>query len=360
MTAIYSEGPGGWQLITPQGFPNERTLQELVAQAPDLLPLSGNPRLIVLGREVLIGSGYVDVLAIEATGEPVLIEVKLHNNAESRRAVVAQVLSYAAGLHGMTLDDFEKTVLAKCLAGRSLVDLIRDAAQAEAADADELRQNIHHTLQTGGFRLVLVLDQAPPDLVRLVGYLESVSTEDLVIDLITVSSYDINGQRVVVPQRIQPEIPSPVEYSRQEAGGSPRSQAGEFAYGLEPYRERVNSAPAEHRAALLKLVAWAERIDGANLAEVGTYFGKRGEVVLLPRLLPESAGLTSLYCWTDGRPAIQLWRSVFQRRAPESVAAVTDAAGTEIGQGTMVQTVTDELLEALFHAYQEAAGPVGG
>ncbi|GIE91575.1 hypothetical protein [Actinoplanes regularis] len=355
MTAIYSEGPDGWQLITPQGFPNERTLQELVAQAPDLLPLSGNPRVVVLGREVLIGSGYVDVIAIEATGEPVLIEVKLHNNAESRRAVVAQILSYAAGLHGMTVDEFEGKVLAKCLAGRSLVDRIRDAAQAEALDADELRQNVHDTLQTGGFRLVLVLDQAPPDLVRLVGYLEAVSTQDLVIDLITVSSYDINGQRVVVPQRVQPETPPPVEYSRPEAGGSPRSQAGGFAYGVEPFRERVTTAPAEHQSSLQKLLAWAKRIEEANLAEIGTYFGKRGEAVLLPRLLPESAGLASLYCWPDGRPAIQLWRSVFERRAPHSIAAVTDAAGTDIGQGNMVQAVSDGLLDALFRAYQEAS-----
>jgi hypothetical protein len=355
MAAIYSEGPHGWQLITPQGFPNERTLQELVAQAPDLLPLSGNPRVVVLGREVLIGSGYVDVLAIEATGEPVLIEVKLHNNAESRRAVVAQILSYAAGLHGMTADEFEGTVLAKCLAGHSLVDRIRDAAQAEAVDDDELRQNLHTTLQTGAFRLVLVLDQAPPDLVRLVGYLESVSTQDLVIDLITVSSYDINGQRVVVPQRVQPELPSPVEYSRQEVGGSPRTQSGGFTYGLEPFRERVTSAPAEHQNALGKLVAWAERIREADLAEIGTYFGKRGEAVLLPRLLPESAGLTSLYCWPDGRPTIQLWRSVFERRAPHSIAAVAAAAGTEIGRGNMVQNVTDDLLDALFRAYQEAS-----
>jgi hypothetical protein len=174
---------------------------------------------------------------------------------------VAQILSYAAGPHGMTVDEFEGTVLAKCLAGHSLVDRIRDAAQAEAVDADELRQNVHDTLQSGGFRLVLVLDQAPPDLVRLVGYLE--------------------------------------------------------------------------------------------------YFGKRGEVVLPPRLLPESAGLTSLYCWPDGRPAIQLRRSVFQRRAPRSIAAAAEAAGTDIGQGNMVQTTTDDLFDALFRAYQEVAETAG-
>jgi RecB family endonuclease NucS len=70
-------GGHGWELLTPTGFPAERTLQELVAKAPDLLPLAGTPRIVVLGREVLLGSGYVDVLAVEAGGRPVVIEVKL-------------------------------------------------------------------------------------------------------------------------------------------------------------------------------------------------------------------------------------------------------------------------------------------
>lgn len=53
MTAIWSEGSGGgWELLEPTGFPDERTLQDLIAQAPDLLPLSGSPRVVVLGTEV--------------------------------------------------------------------------------------------------------------------------------------------------------------------------------------------------------------------------------------------------------------------------------------------------------------------
>jgi hypothetical protein len=51
VTAIWSEGTEGWELLAPTGFPGERTLQEIVATAPDLLPLSGTPRVIVLGRE---------------------------------------------------------------------------------------------------------------------------------------------------------------------------------------------------------------------------------------------------------------------------------------------------------------------
>ncbi|MGH3811598.1 MAG: hypothetical protein ACRDUV_03950 [Pseudonocardiaceae bacterium] len=356
MTAIWSEGGEGWELLTPAGFPDERTLEEIVATAPDLLPLSGTPRVIVLGRQVLLGSGYVDVLAIEPSGRPVLVEVKLRNNTESRRAVVAQVLAYAAALHGAGAEEFERRILARQLAGRALLDVVRESAQAEAVDADDFRANLDAALHDGSFRLVLVLDQAPQELVKLVGYLEAV-TQGLVIDLVTVTSYDIDGRRVVVPQRVEPERPIRPDAPVSETAVLPRSRQGELVAGVEAFRQRIVSAPVDHRPVLETFVTWAERISEAGLAEVSTYFGKRAEVVLNPRLLPERAALATLWCWTDGRPVVSLWRSVFERRAPGSIASVEAAlGGAEIGQGTNAPAISNRLLDALFDAYVEAAG----
>ena len=86
-------------LLSPTGFPNEGTLHTLVEQASHLLPLAGTPRLIVLGREVQLGSGRADLFAIEPSGCFAIIEIKLASNAEARRAVIAQVLAYAAYNH---------------------------------------------------------------------------------------------------------------------------------------------------------------------------------------------------------------------------------------------------------------------
>jgi hypothetical protein len=355
VTALWSEGRAGWEILRPDGFPDEKSLQELVAAAPDLLPLSGTPRIVVLGREVLLGSGYVDVLAIEASGRPVVIEVKLRNNTESRRAVVAQILAYAAALHGSTAEEFERRTVARQLAGRSLVDVVRDAAQAEVADAEDFRRTLDSALQDGGFRLVLVLDQAPQELVKLVGYLESV-THGLVVDIVTVTSYDVGGKRIVVPQRVEPERPVRPEGPLGEPTAAPASRVGEVVAGTEAFRQRVAAAPAEHREVLGRFADWAERLSRAGLADVSTYFGKRGEVVLLPYLLPDRAGLVSLYMWPDGKPTVQWWRSVFDRRAPGSIAAVSAAGGAEIGRGTIAPHVDDRLLDALFDAYTEAAG----
>jgi hypothetical protein len=48
------------------------------------------------------------------------------------------------------------------------------------------------------FRLVIVLDSAPDELVQVVGYLELVA-DKIDIDLVTVIAYDVNGSRVLVP-----------------------------------------------------------------------------------------------------------------------------------------------------------------
>jgi hypothetical protein len=110
------------------------------------------------------------------------------------------VLAYAAALHGVGAEEFERRILARHLGDRALLDIVRESAQTEAVDTDDFRANLDAALRDGSFRLVLVLDQAPRELVKLVGYLEAV-TQGLVIDLVTVTSYDVAGRRVVVPQR---------------------------------------------------------------------------------------------------------------------------------------------------------------
>lgn len=336
------------------GFPDEKTLHDLVAAAPQLLPLSGSPRLIVLGREVLLGSGYADLLAVEPDGRPVIIETKLRNNTESRRAVVAQVLAYAAALHSISAEQFEQEVLAKHLGGRSLLDVIRESAQEESLDAREFAETLGTTLRDGAFRLVLVLDKAPDDLVRLVGYVEAV-TSGLSVDLVTLAAYKIGDRHVIVPQRVEPERRQGREIEPAEASRAGRPRMGDIMPGVEPFRAQLTTVPNNCRPALERFAAWAQRLADERLAEVSTYFGKRGEVLLLPRLLPERAGLVSLYQWTDNSAILSLWRSVFERRAPSSIERIESLiAPIPLGNGKTVYEVSDELLAALHDAYIEA------
>lgn len=233
MTAIWEKADSGWKTLVPAGFPDEKALHGLVEDAPELLPISGSTRLTIVGREVPIGSGFADLVAVEPDGRIVIIEVKLAKSSESRRAVVAQVLSYAAFLQGTGRESFEQDLAGAYLQAKgwpSLAEAVRASTQDAAFDAEALAAGIERSLVLGAFRLVLVLDDAPPELVRLVGYLELIG-EHLVIDLITVTSYDVGGRRILVPQRVEPDRQfdkQPVPKSRQAAGYLAADSGAEF------------------------------------------------------------------------------------------------------------------------------------
>jgi hypothetical protein len=62
LTAIWHDDGRGWRALAPTGYPAEAALHDLVEGAPQLLPLAGSPRLSVVGREVILGSGKADPL----------------------------------------------------------------------------------------------------------------------------------------------------------------------------------------------------------------------------------------------------------------------------------------------------------
>jgi hypothetical protein len=207
---------------------------------------------------------------------------------------------------------------------------------------------LSENLSSGAFRLVLVLDDAPSELVRLVGYLEAVG-ENLVIDLVTVTAYDIDGSRVMVPQRVDPER-STAETGRpqQETKGI----TGYLASGASDFADGIDAAPEDQQRDLRKLYDWAIALENDGLARLSTYHGKN-RLTLLPYLIGEQAGLVTL--WNDNGAYISVWRSVFERRAPKSIAEVEAAIGTQIGTGNSVHELTDEVLKVLTSAYREAA-----
>jgi len=354
MTSIWRNAEGQWSLENPTGFPDEASLHTLVEQAPQVLRLAGNPQIVVVGREVRLGTGYADLIAIEATGRPVVIEVKLAYNSEARRAVVTQILTYAAYLFGLSVEAFERDVLGSHLSKRQLADL---ASAAEAASQGSFERAsfysaLEENLEKGRFRLVIVLDDAPVDLVELVGFLEAV-TDHLQIDLVTVAQYEIGGESIVIPQRVDPgrheekiTSPSPGVNSR-------------LVLGSDDFVAAIAEAPVEQRRALTKMADWAIAL-ARELPDVQleTYHGKGNIKTLLPRLRSEGAGLVTIY--KDSRSGyLQFWRSVFTRRAPQGLEVVEAVLGTDsVGQGNTTREISDELLTALSVAYREAAAGV--
>lgn len=360
MTAIWQNDGTGWRLLGPTGFPDEQALHGLVEETPQILPLAGSPRLTVVGREVLLGGNYADLIAVEPSGRVAVIEIKLRRNAEARRAIVAQVLTYAAYLRGLTAETLERAVLGSHLQKRghaSLTDALKADDQEGSFDAAAFDAGLAESLASGWFRLVLVLDDAPEELVRLVGYLEAV-TDNLIIDLMTVSAYGIGGSQVIVPQRIDPEHQATRQLSPIPILSTSVAK-GWAAEGAADFVAKIQQAPEDQWPILRRLADWATDLEQLGLAKLWTYHGASGRWTLLPYPPGENAGLVTI--WNDNGAYLTFWRSVFERRAPTSLVQVEQAADPiPVGRGNVTRNITDDLLNALTAAYREAAsGAIG-
>ncbi len=359
MTGIWMNKGDGWELDAPQAFQDEASLHRLIQENPNLLPLAGSPRLAVLGSEVRLGNGYADILAVEPSGRPAIMEVKLAKNPEARKEIVSQILAYAAFLQGMSVESLEQVLLRKpseVASSGSILGAVQDQDQEGAVDADTFTASLQDYLDHGNSRLVLVLDEVSTELERIVAYLDSITVHALTIDVIALSMYDVNGAKVALPQRVTPD-PEVTPILTGEGGGRISESKGELTDGSEVFEDSVAGISGEKRKVFDDLIDWAKQI--ALLPRVGLFAftgvaGKR--ITLLPRIVPGDAGLVTI--WNDNsRPYISVWRSVFDRLAPDSIESVEQAiAPTKIGQGNTLNHITPEVLAALKAAYEEAAG----
>jgi len=352
MPAIWRRQEADWRPLSPAGFPSEQALHDLVEEAPHLLPLSGDPSLVVVGREVALGPGWADLVAVEADGRLAIIEIKLRKNAEARRAVVAQVLTYAAYLKGVEPSQLETEVLRSHLEARSMASLAAAASEIEQSgefDAIAFNDAVDESLSSGAFRLVLVLDEAPTELVQLVGYLESISA-GVVLDLITVSAYEVGSEQILVPQRVDPEhVAEPVARASRSSTTKNRPRPID---GTEPFEQAIERAAAEDQPGLRRLLAWAQGLEERKLATLKSVLGQDREILLV--WIPgEKAGLVSV--WNDAGPYVSLWRSVFVRHAWTEIEEIEEAIGQTIGQGNTIRNPPDELLTLLTRAYERAS-----
>lgn len=353
MAGIWRKDGDKWSLVGPSDFSNEEELHDRIVEAPEMLPLSGQPQIVAPYREVPLGGGSADVLAFEASGRPVVIEVKLSRNAEARRAVVAQALAYAAALHGATVEELETDILPTHLEKDDHARLA-DAIEADAIDSGAFYENLAEHLAEGSFRIVFVLDEAPPQLVKLAGYLEVIA-DRITVDLVTVRAYTVNGAQILLPQRIDPE-----HVSKSEAPSGRRrstSAATLLTDSSERFRSSLDDLSSERKETLTQLADWADNLAAEGLCRVLSFQGK-GRFTLLPRLRGDDAGLAVI--WNDSSSkwdgVMTLNRSVIERRAPKALPRIEAVvAPIKVGRGTAAMA-TPELLDALAEGYREAAG----
>ncbi len=191
---------GRWSSPSRRGFALEQELEQLIHEYPEILPGVGASALAVDQFSVPSG-GSVDLIVLEPDATVTVVECKLAKNAEVRRSVVGQILSYAASLTQLDVDEFLERFAAR-LGGDAVAAIAPQAGSGETEgwDADSFRTALADTLSQGAFRLVIAVDRITDELRGIVEYLNR-RTDDLVevlaleIDLI---AHD--GVEVLVPR----------------------------------------------------------------------------------------------------------------------------------------------------------------
>lgn len=96
-------------LVKEEKIKAENELQDAVKKNPELIPIEDLNllNLLVVGREITLPSGSIDLMCIDEKGTIVIVEFKKGPENPDSRRVLAQLLDYGSHLWGLTFEEFE-------------------------------------------------------------------------------------------------------------------------------------------------------------------------------------------------------------------------------------------------------------
>jgi hypothetical protein len=166
-----------------QGYDSEDLLQGWLAKYPSLLAgeqLAGSPRRwLLVKREAGVpdreagGSRWsLDHLFIDQEAVPTLVEVKRSDDTRIRREVVGQMLDYAAnGVVYWPAERLRADFETRCASeGKDAEEAFRESL-GDDLELERFWDDVEQNLRSGRLRLVFVSDLIPPELRRVIEFL---------------------------------------------------------------------------------------------------------------------------------------------------------------------------------------------
>ncbi len=196
MLLVRKKGELAWRSPKQTAYPEEAALQSLIEQSPELLPGSSGVPMAVVNEIAIPQIGNVDLVGVDAVGNITLVECKLRANPEIRRRVVGQIFAYAAGLWGLTYEEFDAAFAAR--AGAPMAQRVA-AAGVEEWDEEAFRANVAANLAGGRFRLVIAVDEITDELKGIVRYINQHTNSDIQFLAIELRYSADDGFEILVP-----------------------------------------------------------------------------------------------------------------------------------------------------------------
>lgn len=287
-----------------QPYDREDILQELLARYPNLLAgdqmdETSPRRWLLITREMGVPSEEaggnrwsMDHLFMDQDAIPTLIEVKRSSDSRIRREVVGQMLDYAA--NAVAYWPIE-TILARFEEGcrQRGADAAKEIETllGPGGNVEEYWQLVKTNLQAGRIRMVFVADVIPPELRRIVEFLNG-QMDPAEILAVEIKQFVGQGLRTLVPR----VIGQTVEAERKKSVSGQVTKQWDEATFFEDLCQRRGEKEAE---AARTILTWAK----VNLLRIwwgkGTKDGSFSPMFDFNR---ENHFITSV--WTYGRVEI--------------------------------------------------------
>jgi len=257
---IGSEGPAR---LASTRVALERDLEAWIEQDPSVLEAG----LVVVGRQVRLEGGPLDLLALDPQGRWVLIEIK---RDQLRREVLMQAVDYASCLHRLDSQSLHMSCDQYLKARGStttLRELLTERGRSQDLTTDD-REIVIYVVGTG-------VDQ---HLERMVKFLEE--RADLVIRIVTLAPFEDHTGRLFLARTIHErvtEVTTP-DITRAKPGGPSveevlamadsngvgaavrglHAAATDAGFVARPYAKSLMFAPPANRTRCL-FVVWIDR-----------------------------------------------------------------------------------------------------
>ncbi|MFL5382271.1 MAG: hypothetical protein ACJ8GN_07125 [Longimicrobiaceae bacterium] len=245
-----------------QPYDSEDLLQRLLASYPSLLASdqidSVNPRKwLLVSRETTVpgeqgggGRWAVDHLFLDQDAIPTLVEVKRSSDTRVRREVVGQMLDYAANaVVYWPVEHLIEQFRAQCAARGAEPDDVLGEFLGLDGDPAAFWQQVKTNLQAGRVRMLFVADVIPPELLRVVEFLNQQMdpAEVLAVEIRQFTGGE--GLRTLVPM----VLGQTAESRRRKDVGAPKRQWDEASF----FRDMETRGNTAGTAAARWLLEWA-------------------------------------------------------------------------------------------------------
>jgi hypothetical protein len=304
--------------MTDSPYDSERLLQELLAKHPSVLAGDqmggGEPvKWLFVERETGIpdqeaGSDRwaVDHVFIDQNGVPTLVEVKRSTDTRIRREVVGQMLDYAANaVLYWPVETIRRKFEYSCQQqsvspDQTVAEFIGLPGPGSETAVSRFWETVETNLRAGKVRLIFAADEIPPELRRVVEFLnEQMSPAEVLA--IEIRQYVGTGVRTLVPSVIGATKRASVADSQQSVQWTRESF-------LDALRERCGSAAVAIAIAILE---WAN-----NHAPILWWGEGRRDGSCFPGFSHHGTRYYPFSLWTYGRIEMQ-FKWLKHRRVPD-------------------------------------------